>query len=161
MCEGATYGKVVPSRLFYLSSASWRKSLNCFHNFGKLKAGAHSAAAYGKAVPSRPSHLRLASGRQSLKLYSDSEKTKLPAEFTKKSMNFFAKKYRTNRGFRLPRRADVYEQNSEYTFIASNTGAYSPEANAVTSMYLGEVSAACSSVQFAANVARQFLPSMV
>ena len=56
MCEGATYGKVVPSRLFYLSSASWRKSLNCFLNFGKLKAGAHSAAAYGKVVPSHPLH---------------------------------------------------------------------------------------------------------
>ena len=73
MCEGATYGKVVPSRLFYLSSASWRKSLNCFLNFGKLKAGAHSAAAYGKVVPSCPSLLRSASCRQSLKCFAKNQ----------------------------------------------------------------------------------------
>ena len=30
MCEGATYGKVVPSRLFYLSSESRPQSLKCF-----------------------------------------------------------------------------------------------------------------------------------
>ena len=38
MCEGATYGKVVPSRPSHQRSVSRRQSLNCFSNFGKPKA---------------------------------------------------------------------------------------------------------------------------
>ena len=37
MCEGAAYGKAVPSRLSYLRSVSWQQSLYCFANFEKTK----------------------------------------------------------------------------------------------------------------------------
>ena len=45
MCEGAAYGKAVPSRLSHLRSVSWRQSLNCFVNFEKQKPSAAGTAA--------------------------------------------------------------------------------------------------------------------
>ena len=102
MCEGATYGKVVPSRPSLLRSASWLQSLKCFAkklkvSSFKTSAGAsgrrtsergasgrrlraaqrHSCAksvdAYGKAVPLCPSYLRSANCPKSSNCYPDFE----------------------------------------------------------------------------------------
>ena len=45
MCEGATYGKVVPSRLSHLRSVRWRQSLKCFFK-RKNKAAVGSLVCY-------------------------------------------------------------------------------------------------------------------
>ncbi len=49
MCEGATYGKVVPSRLSLLRSTGWRQSLKCFANSEKPEL-----SAAGTVAPSHP-----------------------------------------------------------------------------------------------------------
>ena len=108
MCEGAAYGKAVPSRPSLLRSASWLQSLKCFAkklkvSSFKTSAGAsgrrtsergasgrrlraaqrHSCAksvdAYGKAVPLCPSYLRSANCPKSLKCCPNSEKPKAGA----------------------------------------------------------------------------------
>ena len=48
MCEGAAYGKAVPSRPFHLRSASKRQSLNCFAK--KLKVRSFKVSAHDGRV---------------------------------------------------------------------------------------------------------------